>query len=122
LTWSTAAHHAQKRAHSNAEIPLHVLNICLLSRGQITVVMKFGGSSLVSAERMREVADIVCSFPEQYPCVVLSAMGKVGRPCMPPFMTLIEFHLSFSDIVRMSCPLRPLHRLAGPATAHSSGK
>lgn len=24
----------------------------------------------------REVADIVCSFPEQLPCVVLSAMGK----------------------------------------------
>jgi aspartate kinase len=26
---------------------------------------------------MREVADIVCSFPEHLPCVVLSAMGKV---------------------------------------------
>lgn len=24
-----------------------------------------------------EVADIVCSFPEHLPCVVLSAMGKV---------------------------------------------
>ena len=44
---------------------------------QISVVMKFGGSSLASAERMREVADIVCSFGDQYPCVVLSAMGKV---------------------------------------------
>ena len=44
--------------------------------------MKFGGSSLASAERMREVADIVCSFPEQYPCVVLSAMGKVPHVCL----------------------------------------
>ncbi len=26
---------------------------------------------------MMEVADIVCSFPEHLPCVVLSAMGKV---------------------------------------------
>ncbi|KAL6909564.1 hypothetical protein ACP4OV_001845 [Aristida adscensionis] len=41
-----------------------------------TVVMKFGGSSLASAERMREVADLVLSFPEETPVVVLSAMGK----------------------------------------------
>ena len=37
---------------------------------------KFGGSSVRDAERMREVATIVCSFPEHLPCVVLSAMGK----------------------------------------------
>ncbi len=44
---------------------------------QVTVVMKFGGSSVANAERMREVAAIVCSFPDELPCVVLSAMGKV---------------------------------------------
>ncbi|VAI40201.1 unnamed protein product [Triticum turgidum subsp. durum] len=38
--------------------------------------MKFGGSSLASAARMREVADLVLSFPEETPVVVLSAMGK----------------------------------------------
>uniref|UniRef100_A0A7N0TM50 aspartate kinase n=1 Tax=Kalanchoe fedtschenkoi TaxID=63787 RepID=A0A7N0TM50_KALFE len=42
----------------------------------LTCVMKFGGSSLASAERMREVADLVCSFPDERPVVVLSAMGK----------------------------------------------
>ena len=47
---------------------------------QITVVMKFGGSSVASAARMREVAAILCSFPDQLPCIVLSAMGKVGHP------------------------------------------
>ncbi|XP_044945957.1 aspartokinase 1, chloroplastic-like [Hordeum vulgare subsp. vulgare] len=41
-----------------------------------TVVMKFGGSSLASATRMREVADLILSFPEETPVVVLSAMGK----------------------------------------------
>ncbi|CAD6207687.1 unnamed protein product [Miscanthus lutarioriparius] len=41
-----------------------------------TVVMKFGGSSLASAERMREVADLILSFPDETPVVVLSAMGK----------------------------------------------
>ncbi|KQK12132.1 aspartokinase 1, chloroplastic [Brachypodium distachyon] len=41
-----------------------------------TVVMKFGGSSVATAERMKEVADLVLSFPEETPVVVLSAMGK----------------------------------------------
>ncbi|XP_010530884.1 PREDICTED: aspartokinase 1, chloroplastic-like [Tarenaya hassleriana] len=41
-----------------------------------TCVMKFGGSSLASAERMKEVADLILSFPEERPVVVLSAMGK----------------------------------------------
>jgi hypothetical protein len=44
---------------------------------QVNVVYKFGGSSVRDAERMREVADIICSFPEYLPAVVLSAMGKV---------------------------------------------
>jgi aspartokinase len=38
--------------------------------------MKFGGSSLASAERMREVAGLILSFPDETPVVVLSAMGK----------------------------------------------
>ncbi|CAJ2666127.1 unnamed protein product [Trifolium pratense] len=41
-----------------------------------TCVMKFGGSSVASAERMMEVASLVLSFPEERPIVVLSAMGK----------------------------------------------
>lgn len=48
-------------------------------RVQLSVVYKFGGSSVASAERMLEVADIVCSFPEHAPLVVLSAMGKVSK-------------------------------------------
>lgn len=47
---------------------------------QVNVVYKFGGSSVRDAERMREVADIICSFQDNLPCVVLSAMGKVGPP------------------------------------------
>ncbi|CAK7336060.1 unnamed protein product [Dovyalis caffra] len=39
-------------------------------------IMKFGGSSVASAERMREIADLILSFPEERPIVVLSAMGK----------------------------------------------
>ncbi|KAL5581456.1 hypothetical protein UlMin_013898 [Ulmus minor] len=43
---------------------------------QLTCVMKFGGSSVASAERMREVAELIRSFPEERPVIVLSAMGK----------------------------------------------
>ncbi|KAL0019476.1 hypothetical protein WJX77_010723 [Trebouxia sp. C0004] len=43
---------------------------------QINVVMKFGGSSVANADRMWEVAQIICSFPQLFPCIVLSAMGK----------------------------------------------
>lgn len=43
---------------------------------EITCVMKFGGSSVASAERMREVAELILSFPNERPVIVLSAMGK----------------------------------------------
>jgi hypothetical protein len=43
---------------------------------QVNMVMKFGGSSVASAQRMIEVAQIVLSFQGVFPCVVLSAMGK----------------------------------------------
>ncbi|KAI3463146.1 hypothetical protein Pfo_019809 [Paulownia fortunei] len=43
---------------------------------ELTCVMKFGGSSVASADRMREVADLILSFPEERPVIVLSAMGK----------------------------------------------
>ncbi|XP_039138686.1 aspartokinase 2, chloroplastic-like isoform X2 [Dioscorea cayenensis subsp. rotundata] len=43
---------------------------------QFSIVMKFGGSSVASAERMKEVANLILSFPEEMPVIVLSAMGK----------------------------------------------
>ena len=41
-----------------------------------SVVMKFGGSSVADADRMREVASIVLAFQGEMPVLVLSAMGK----------------------------------------------
>ncbi|KHG00746.1 Aspartokinase 3, chloroplastic -like protein [Gossypium arboreum] len=46
------------------------------AKNELTCVMKFGGSSVASAERMREVADLILSFPNERPVIVLSAMGK----------------------------------------------
>lgn len=39
------------------------------------VVMKFGGSSVANAERIRHVATIIQAYAEKRPLVVLSAMG-----------------------------------------------
>ncbi|CAD6235147.1 unnamed protein product [Miscanthus lutarioriparius] len=41
---------------------------------QLSVVMKFGGSSVASAARMEEVAGLILTFPEERPVVVLSAI------------------------------------------------
>lgn len=68
--------------------------------GQLTCVMKFGGSSVGSAERMREVAELILSFPEEKPVIVLSAMGKTTNKLlqvsMLPLFTLITFPLVLS--------------------------
>jgi aspartate kinase len=40
------------------------------------IVMKFGGSSVANASRLRQVADLVLAARDRAPCVVLSAMGK----------------------------------------------
>lgn len=39
------------------------------------IVMKFGGSSVANAERIRHVASIIQAYKEERPVVVLSAMG-----------------------------------------------
>ncbi|XP_073098628.1 aspartokinase 2, chloroplastic isoform X2 [Elaeis guineensis] len=49
---------------------------------QLSIVMKFGGSSVASADRMKEVADLILSFPEERPVIVLSAMGKTTNNLM----------------------------------------
>src|SRR5574344_2559898 len=39
------------------------------------IVMKFGGSSVANADRIRHVADIIKAYKKDRPVVVLSAMG-----------------------------------------------
>uniref|UniRef100_A0A7S0R5D6 Aspartokinase n=1 Tax=Chlamydomonas leiostraca TaxID=1034604 RepID=A0A7S0R5D6_9CHLO len=88
---------------------------------QANVVYKFGGSSVRDAERMREVADIICSFPDLLPVVVLSAMGKSTNmllecgdlalkagmdgmdniPNLPPLLALRKLHMDTCDELRV---------------------
>lgn len=44
-------------------------------KGKNMIVMKFGGSSVANAERIRHVASIIQAYAEKRPAVVLSAMG-----------------------------------------------
>ena len=62
--------HANRNSSATPEAP------GMSHRSRFTKVYKFGGSSVANAERMREVANIICLFPEEAPIVVLSAMGK----------------------------------------------
>ena len=43
---------------------------------KLACVMKFGGSSLASTKRMREVTDLVHQFCDERYVIILSAMGK----------------------------------------------
>jgi aspartokinase len=56
----------------------------------VTVVMKFGGSSMKSADHMKEMAKLVFSFPasEGNPVVVLSAVGSTTTNL---FVVIISF-------------------------------
>lgn len=63
-----------------------------------TCVMKFGGSSVANSERMREVANLILSFPEERPIIVLSAMGKTTN-----MLLLVLFFFFFSICLPLIC-------------------
>lgn len=65
-----------------------------------TCVMKFGGSSVASAERMREITDLILGFPEERPAVVLSAMGKSTNKLLLVFLTHTQNILFYFVILR----------------------
>ena len=51
------------------------LPLVLSIKEKIMIVMKFGGSSVANAERIKHVASIIQNFAQKRPVVVLSAMG-----------------------------------------------
>lgn len=61
------------------------------NRKSYTCVMKFGGSSVASAERIMEVASLVMSFPKEIPIVVLSAMGKTTNKLLLVLHSLLLY-------------------------------
>jgi len=84
----------------------------------INMVMKFGGSSVSTPERMQEVASIILSFPGQLPVVVLSAMGSTTNlllqageealitapgsiSSLPPLRMIKELHRDTADKLKI---------------------
>ncbi|RZR94032.1 hypothetical protein BHM03_00022658 [Ensete ventricosum] len=70
---------------------------------QLSIVMKFGGSSVASAERMKEVAGLILSFPEERPVVVLSAMGKTTNNLLLVIMNYPD-DFTNADILEATYP------------------
>ncbi|KAG6520385.1 hypothetical protein ZIOFF_017434 [Zingiber officinale] len=66
----------EKRASAIVEKDASLSELAVGNAAQLSVVMKFGGSSVASSERMKEIAGLILSFPEERPVIVLSAMGK----------------------------------------------
>ncbi|XP_078170050.1 aspartokinase 2, chloroplastic-like [Carex rostrata] len=76
---------------------------------QFSVVMKFGGSSLASAERMRHVADLILGFPEENPIIVLSAMGKTTNKLLLAGEKAVSCGMTNVDELEELSFIRDLH-------------
>ncbi|GLT86764.1 hypothetical protein SLE2022_048830 [Rubroshorea leprosula] len=91
----------EKKAESNQSSEGNV--------NQFTCVMKFGGSSLASAERMREIAELICSFPEERPVIVLSAMGKTTNKLLLAGEKAVSCGVSNAAEIEELCFIKDLH-------------
>ncbi|KAG6556597.1 hypothetical protein Mapa_001538 [Marchantia paleacea] len=76
----------------------------------LTTVMKFGGSSVASAERMREVANVILSFPEERPIIVLSAMGKTTNNLLKAGESAVNCGPGKSCLINELSVIKALHK------------
>ncbi|CAL1398530.1 unnamed protein product [Linum trigynum] len=76
---------------------------------QFSCVMKFGGSSVASAERMREVAQLIRSFPEENPIIVLSAMGKTTNKLLLAGEKAVSCGVTNAELIDELGFIRDLH-------------
>nr|AAD41796.1 precursor monofunctional aspartokinase [Glycine max] len=74
-----------------------------------TCVMKFGGSSVASADRMKEVATLILSFPEERPIVVLSAMGKTTNKLLLAGEKAVSCGVINVSSIEELCFIKDLH-------------
>ncbi|XVF59948.1 hypothetical protein PTKIN_Ptkin08bG0002800 [Pterospermum kingtungense] len=79
------------------------------AENQLTCVMKFGGSSVASAERMREVAHLIVSFPDERPVIVLSAMGKTTNKLLLAGEKAVSCGVTKVDTIEELSFIKELH-------------
>ncbi|KAK8710323.1 hypothetical protein V6N13_145653 [Hibiscus sabdariffa] len=80
------------------------------AKNELTCVMKFGGSSVASAERMREVADLILSFTNESPVIVLSAMGKTTNKLLLAGEKAVSCGVNKVDDIEELSFIKELHR------------
>ncbi|XP_045793083.1 aspartokinase 1, chloroplastic-like [Trifolium pratense] len=74
-----------------------------------TCVMKFGGSSVANAVRIREVANLILSFPEERPIIVLSAMGKTTNRLLLAGEKAVSCGVTNADSIDELSDIKDLH-------------
>lgn len=65
------------------------------------IVMKFGGSSVANAERIKHVASIIKSYSERKPIVVLSAMGDTTDHLLAAADEAVQGKVALSRIEKL---------------------
>ena len=65
------------------------------------VVMKFGGSSVADAERIRHVASIIKAYKDEKPVVVLSAMGDTTDHLLEAANSAVEGKVDISRVEKL---------------------
>lgn len=65
------------------------------------IVMKFGGSSVANAERIKHVASIIRSFEEKRPIVVLSAMGDTTDHLLEAADAALEGNITLDAVEKL---------------------
>ncbi len=65
------------------------------------IVMKFGGSSLATAERIQHVASIIEAYKEKKPLVVLSAMGDTTDFLLEASDLAVEGRVDISSVEKL---------------------
>lgn len=65
------------------------------------IVMKFGGSSVANADRIRHIADIITEYRDQRPIVVLSAMGDTTDDLFEAAERALEGEVALDKIEKL---------------------
>ena len=65
------------------------------------IVMKFGGSSVANAERIKHVASIIQAYANQRPAVVLSAMGDTTDFLLEAAETALHGTVDISNVEKL---------------------
>ncbi|MFS7903924.1 putative aspartate kinase [Helianthus anomalus] len=68
----------------------------------LSFIVDFGGSSVLSVDTMKEVVELILSFPEENLVIVLSAMGKTTNKLIAAREKAASYISDVSEIDKLS--------------------